>query len=365
MIEGSCDFYYLSTISLDSSGAQSLQALQTAQALIKEASTFKKRCFVLYLGSELGFYDKNYIRVGRIGRSRIICNLRMFTYVLTREYNPSAIYFTRDSLVCLLLAICGLRVIVEVHHPGSAFNKLVFMGLANMKRVLFAPISYPLKAYLLEKYSINSSRAIVLSSTTDVSSYQEIDRLEAREHLCLPSHRFIVVHTGSAYIGRGVELYQYICNADPRILFIHVGGSELDIQRLVNDARDNGISNALFKSSCPRSEAMYYQKAADCLFYVITHDWPTYWCCSPLKIPEYLSCGVPIMAPSIGTIPEILGDCYVDYDVKMPITITSTLKRIMNDYETMKSLSARSLRRAIELYDNKTKVMKLLGLLND
>ena len=51
-----------------------------------------------------------------------------------------------------------------------------------------------------------------------------------------------------------------------------------------------------------------YQKAADLLFYIISENWPIYWCCSPLKIPEYMANGTPILSSSIGSIKEFIDD---------------------------------------------------------
>ena len=55
-------------------------------------------------------------------------------------------------------------------------------------------------------------------------------------------------------------------------------------------------------------DLIIYQKAADLLLYIITPKWPTYWCCSPMKIPEYMASNTPILASSVGSIPEMLDE---------------------------------------------------------
>ena len=259
-----------------------------------------------------------------------------------------------------MLALFGLNILLEVHHPGSSFNRVIYLFLSRMQNVSFAPISKQLNNYLVSRYKIKNSRIIEWPSTTNVAEYQKFKKYKVRELLGFSDEKFVVVHTGSAYIGRGVEFYKNICIANPNILFVHIGGDKKDIERLNQDAEENGITNASFLESCPRSKVILYQKAADCLFYVITKDWPTYWCCSPLKIPEYLSCGSPILAPSIGSIPEILGDCYMEYDLENPKSITTALRTLIDNQQLKDSLSSKSLSKALECYDHGVKIERLI-----
>ena len=60
-----------------------------------------------------------------------------------------------------------------------------------------------------------------------------------------------------------------------------------------------------------------YQCAADFLFYIITEKTSTYWCCSPLKLPEYMASNTPIIASTIGSISEFLDEntCFPFYQI--------------------------------------------------
>ena len=122
----------------------------------------------------------------------------------------------------------------------------------------------------------------------------------------MKKNKFYVLHTGSAYKGRGVEQFIGLCKAAEEIIFIHIGGSEKEISILEDIAKKNSVKNYKLISSLPQKNIIEYQIAADLLFYIITNKWPTHWCCSPMKIPEYMASGTPILASSVGSISEIL-----------------------------------------------------------
>jgi glycosyltransferase involved in cell wall biosynthesis len=45
---------------------------------------------------------------------------------------------------------------------------------------------------------------------------------------------------------------------------------------------------------------------ADLLFYPMTKKTQTYWCCSPMKIFEYMATGIPILSSNVGSVSEVL-----------------------------------------------------------
>ena len=136
-------------------------------------SRFNISCRVLYLGKQLKEQNVNYQRVGPISNSRLRCNIRMILYVLKYNFNSSGLYLTRDSLVAYVLALFGLNILLEVHHPGSFFNRVIYLFLSLMQNVSFAPISKQLNNYLINRYKIKNSRIVEWPSTTNVAEYQK------------------------------------------------------------------------------------------------------------------------------------------------------------------------------------------------
>ena len=149
----------------------------------------------------------------------------------------------------------------------------------------------------------------MLPSATDLKKYSDFPKgIICRKQLKMKDNLFYVLHTGSPYKGRGIENFIEICKASKDIFFIHIGGKVNELLELRKIAKKKRISNCLFLPNLSEDIIIKYQKGADLLFYIITEDWPTFWCCSPLKIPEYMASGTPILAPSIGSIKEMIDE---------------------------------------------------------
>ena len=143
----------------------------------------------------------------------------------------------------------------------------------------------------------------------DIKKYDNSpSHYSCRDQLGMDMDKYNVVHTGSPYIGRGIEKFIELCKISNQIFFTHIGGTLDEITRLKSLAEKNRVSNCIFLSNLDEKEIIKYQKGANLLFYVITKKWPTYWCCSPLKIPEYMASGTPILASAVGSITEFLDD---------------------------------------------------------
>ena len=150
---------------------------------------------------------------------------------------------------------------------------------------------------------------IVLPSGVDIHKYKISPGKEScRNQLGMDKDKYYILHTGSPYKEKGLEKFIELCKASKDIFFIHIGGSYSDILRLKNLARKEDISNCLFYPDTEEELIIRYQKAADLLFYIISENWPIYWCCSPLKIPEYMASGTPILSSSIGSITEFIDE---------------------------------------------------------
>ena len=122
----------------------------------------------------------------------------------------------------------------------------------------------------------------------------------------MEANKYYILHTGSPYRGRGIEKFIELCKVSKDIFFIHIGGTIEELSWLKLIASKEKISNCLFLPNVDQELIIKYQKGADLLFYVITNQYPTFWCCSPLKIPEYMASGTPILASEIGAITELI-----------------------------------------------------------
>jgi len=215
--------------------------------------------------------------------------------------------YSRDLLLMLIFALFGFKTIYEFHHPSPFLNS-IFLRLFNLlPNTRIITISKALKQFLLKKYSFYSKEILVLPSSVEIKKYNDSPNKEyCRNELGMEIGKYYILHTGSPYKGRGIEKFVELCKASKDIFFIHIGGTIEELSWLKFIANKEKIYNCLFLPSLDEELIIKYQKGADLLFYIITNKYPTYWCCSPLKIPEYMASGTPILASKIGAITEII-----------------------------------------------------------
>lgn len=302
---------YISTINLSSKKAQSIQVNRFVKVLnsVCREENHKFKAFSLTLP------HKNYERYfhvynKKLNKNRLINNMFMIYYLIKkRDIFHGDILFSRDLLVLFIFALFGFRTVYEFHHPSPFFNKMVFNLYNLLPNSRIATISIALKNYIKKNNPKYLREIIVLPSSVNADKYKNSpDKKICRDQLGMNNDKYYILHTGSPYKEKGLEKFIELCRASDDIFFIHIGGTTLEVSRLKDIAREEAIKNCLFLADVNEELIIRYQKAADLLFYIITEKWPIYWCCSPLKIPEYMASGTPILSSSIGAITEFLDE---------------------------------------------------------
>ena len=300
---------YISTINLVLNKAQSLQVIKFVKSL-HQISLKEKIFFKAYSLSEVPSKYIQYFHVldKRFSTNRLKNNMKMIFYLLKNNLieNKDFIY-SRDLLLVFIFAILGNKTIYEYHHPAPLLNSIVFKLYNLLPNTRLVAISQALKVNFLKNNNWYKEEVLVLPSAVEMENYENLpNKKECRDQLGMVDNYYYILHTGSPYKGRGIEKFVELCNFSSDIFFIHIGGGISDLKRLENLAKESNIKNCLFMPNIEEEEIIKYQKAADLLFYIITEKWPTFWCCSPLKIPEYMASGTPILASCIGSITEML-----------------------------------------------------------
>jgi len=302
---------YISSVNLLSHRAQTYQIIKFVKALSKLCKK-QNLSFGSYSLSDVPEkYKKYFFILGKklIG-NRLIDNLIMVNYLLRKNCLRSKdIVYSRDLFILFVLAFGGYKTVYEFHHPGPLLNSLLLKIYYLLPKTRVTVISEALKKYFLKSNFNSKKKILVLPSCVDFEKYKDLEnKKKLRKRLGMNANLYYVLHTGSAYEGRGIENFFQICKASDDIFFIHIGGDEKDLTRLKEQAKKYKISNFLLMPNICEDDLIIYQKAADLLLYIITPKWPTYWCCSPMKIPEYMASNTPILASSVGSIPEMLDE---------------------------------------------------------
>lgn len=246
------------------------------------------------------------------------------------------VVFTRDIGVALVTVLAGGRAVFEAHkEPKGRVAPILVRLLARARRFRLVAISAALGTYYRDRLGMPVDRVLVAHDGVFADDYallRGLPKQALRESLGLPTDRLLVVHTGSLYQGRGAELFENVLKAHPAALFVQVGGDPADIAHWRQHYESLGIPGPRFVDRQEAGEVRKYQVAADLLFYMITRDTSTFWCCSPLKLFEYMASGTPMLAARIGSLTEVIDESNAYcFDPDQPDSIARAIDTFLAD----------------------------------
>jgi glycosyltransferase involved in cell wall biosynthesis len=276
------------------------------------------------------------------------------------------VVFTRDIGVAAAAVMSGGRAVFEAHkEPIGRFAHALVARLAGSPRFRLVAISQALADRYARDYRIPQDRLLTAHDGIFPERYPPLDdaaRRALRARLGLPADRILVVHTGSLLEGRGAELFEHVCRADPRVLFVQVGGVPADVERIRRHHAERGIDNLVFVDRQPGEIVRQYQTVADLLFYMTTRRSPIYWCTSPLKLFEYLASGRPILGSAIGSVAEIIDDANAFcFDPERPASIGEAFGRFLADPAEAARRAAAGRERALAEYSWYRRAERIVG----
>lgn len=260
-------------------------------------------------------------------------NFAIYSLYLAKRWGANII-FTRDIGIAFLGAIIGIRSTYEVHkEPRGKLALILFYLTSRMNRIKLVAISEALSYYYQINFKISSEKILTAHDGVFLDKYdffRNEKKSYLRDKLGLPQNVKIVMHTGSLYPGRGAELFLTLLQNFPEILFVHVGGLSIDIERWRK--KYINFKNIIFFPHVENNYLIQYQMSADLLFFPMTKLTPTWWCCSPMKIFEYMATGIPILTVNIGSTNEVLTDNNsIKFDPENSDSLIDGLKLFLKD----------------------------------
>lgn len=300
---------YLSKSPIPSRQANSIHVVNMCSALSKQHS-------VLLLGAKVndeklvdifsyyGIQDKFLIDL--IKRRNHIFSFVSYFEVIKKilKFKPDLVY-GRSHILCWLAVILRLTVVFESHDPPILFKGLrrfilnQLLQSSKLKRIVV--ISNTLKqAYL----SIEVPEELILVS------HDAANKNNAIPYRFEDNQRLQVGYVGHLYPGRGVELIASMALQSQWADFHIAGGMEEDINYWKKHYGE--IDNLIFHGFLEPNKVQSfmrgcsvllapYQSAVEVAGGGNTVDWM-----SPLKIFEYMSSEVPIIASDLPSLREIL-----------------------------------------------------------
>jgi glycosyltransferase involved in cell wall biosynthesis len=302
--------------------------------------------------------------VGGIKRSSSLVRKILFHLQSVRYFFNVDVVYSRNLTVLFLARLFGKRLVYEIHDGLHGLNYRLFSYVKS--DLLVVAISAALQQYLEVEFSMAEDRVLVAHDGVFAEPYEALRSLkkeDLRSELKLPKDRFIVMHSGNLYKGRGAELFEGILRNFPEVYFVQVGGMPSDIANW--KAHYQEYSNIHFAGFHSGDRLVKYQMCADLLFLPMTHESSIWWCTSPMKLFEYMATGAPILASNIGSVGEILDDsnCFT-FNSKSEESLRRALEVCIASPDLAHEKSKKALALVLAKYTWKHRVLNIVDFIS-
>lgn len=259
-----------------------------------------------------------------------------------KRHEKSERWYTRDPYVLKELYTNGDIWMLELHDAPKTTPWKNVRGLVKN----FVVISNALRSWLM-KEGVSSERVCVASDGWDPASFViSKERNKARAALGWKDDETIFIYAGGLFPWKGVDrmVEWWSKKPLPHARFVIVGGAEEDRARISNLVSSSTVQ---MHKPVPPLEVATFLQAADV---GVLPTSPSYEVgklyTSPLKLFEYLSAGLPILASDVPSSREVLDEStakfFADensfYEARQKILVDTAWKNAARDAAKKKSL---------------------------
>ena len=231
-------------------------------------------------------------------------SFRLAVLLYTCLKSPSLVY-TRALPVAELLLKIGIPVLWEQHDPIN--EKSPCYKFFNNKNLIGLVTISPHLAENYIKYGLSPKKVLVAHSAVDLINFLPYQTKDlARQKLCLPQNRRIVLYSGHLYEYKGIPTLLETARLMPEYTFILLGGWADDINRVKENCKNINLHNVYVVGHVPQSELAPYFYAADVFMLPTSKYWELGETTSPLKLFEYMVTKRPIVASALPTVMTVL-----------------------------------------------------------
>ena len=358
--------FYIVNININNNTARSVQVKSNSISFFSILGD----SFKLVTPDKTNYPFSKYLNSGKSIREsskkrKIIFHFKTFFFLMFKS--REIIIYSRNISIITISSLLGYKCIWEAHDKLKNIN-IFFLKYLLSKKIKIVSISKSLKNYLVKAYNLDKEKVLVAHDGVFVDrydNYRKINKEKLREDLKLPTeNNFILMHTGSLYEGRGIELFEIILKKFNDIYMVQVGGTEEDIEKW--KSKYGKYKNMIFFGHQSNDVLIKFQMCADLLFLPMTRNNPIWWCTSPMKLFEYMATGKPILSTNIGSISEVLNEMNsIQFDPSKEDSLVNSITNFIKNPEIQKKISETSL---INLKENYTweirskKIINFIGL---
>ena len=251
----------------------------------------------------------NHVSMNTYGSTTLLDALiyTKFTVRKLIEHNPDLV-ITRDSYLALICALFRKTVILEVHQSYKSWRaRSLFFLSTRFKQVKLAPISRAMLNYLGSSYGFAETRMLVAHSACDgldPARFDDVSAKDAFSDLGVSISQISVIHAGSFSPSRGSDIFVSLAEKFQDITFVQIGGNKDLVTEY--EQQYGYLTNLHFLPHQNHQSLKLLLSKATLLFHSVNQQAPNFWCCSSMKLFDYLEAGRPILSSCVGSTWEIL-----------------------------------------------------------
>jgi glycosyltransferase involved in cell wall biosynthesis len=265
---------------------------------------------------------KNFYQLNTLVKTKCIkilppgARFSSFTYAIaiagsfSFTYTKNVIFYTDHPWTAIFLSRFGKKVIFnpDTYQPYRQYHKFLIAASRNKNMLLFACMSSPLLK-LFEKDGVPTEKLLLAPLGVNIDRYKNpLDMQTARKKLNLPLDIPIITLIGDLYEGRGAEILIECAVKMKNILFLLVGATQKDLERLNRVKMEKSAQNVKIENYVPPKNVPIFEWASDILVMPYTTKTLTHNIMSPLKMFEYLAAKRPIVASDFLPLRDVLID---------------------------------------------------------
>ena len=371
-------FYYIANYRFPSERAHSIQVAENCQAfadlgyelvlLAPQRRTSIQKDFFEFYGLKKNFSIRKIFCLDLLDKfpNRFTFWLQNVTFnfsilFILRHKEPSIIY-SRDFLSVIFLALLGRELVFEVHNISAHVS---FLRNKLFNKVRYVVISHGLKEALI-KIGIDSNNILVAPDGVNTDKFlinSTVEKNDLKKKFHWPLDQKILLYTGQLYEWKGVVILLAAASSLPRYQVCIVGGSADQIDQL---KKKFPADNIFFMGQQAYSNLPLFLQAADCLVLPnSSKEKISKYYTSPMKLFEYLSSGVPIVAADLPSIREIVSEKEVYFfEADNPQSLAQSVQSVFVDPVVAKIKTGASQKKAEE-FSWKNRVDKISKFLHN
>jgi glycosyltransferase involved in cell wall biosynthesis len=241
---------------------------------------------------------------------------------LIKDVSPDLIYERGSYLMDAGVKVCAEKGVIhylEVNAPflqekkemeGSSFflrkaKQMERYKSLNTNKLIV--VSSALKKHFMQEFQVNADKIVICPNGINIADWKAnaMDVSVIQEEIGFNSEHFVVGFVGSILPHHGVETlitaFKEVAQAHWRLLIVGDGGPLPALKKMANDL---GIQNQVcFAGDVPFTSVKNYMK----LFKVGVMP-ASNWYGSPVKIFEYGAMKIPVIAPDVDPVRDVMRD---------------------------------------------------------